>query len=83
MKSLSVLPLIFSFATALPTQRQTEATCTTCWSAINGLIVELERRVREGEDSFLFSLFSLDPNPLPAFLSFLNFALVYLLGVEQ
>jgi hypothetical protein len=53
MKSLSFLPLIFSFAAALPTQRQTETACTTRWSAINGLIVELEGRVREGEDSFL------------------------------
>jgi hypothetical protein len=55
MKSLSFLPLVFSFAAAaaLPTTRQTETTCTTHWSGINDLIVELEGRVREGEDFFL------------------------------
>ncbi|KAJ7842692.1 hypothetical protein B0H13DRAFT_2286703 [Mycena leptocephala] len=57
MKSLSFLPLIFSFAAALPTQRQTETACTTRWSAINGLIVELEGRVREADPTFLTSFY--------------------------
>ncbi|KAJ7841258.1 hypothetical protein B0H13DRAFT_2099946 [Mycena leptocephala] len=61
MRSFSFLPLplVFSFAAAaaFPTTRQTETTCTTHWSGINDLIVELEGRVREADPTFLTSFY--------------------------
>ncbi|KAJ6576952.1 hypothetical protein DFH09DRAFT_1148874 [Mycena vulgaris] len=57
MRSLSFLTLVFALATALPTTRQTETTCTTRWSAINGLIEDLEGRVRVADPTFLTSFY--------------------------
>ncbi|KAJ7681437.1 hypothetical protein B0H17DRAFT_1076389 [Mycena rosella] len=57
MKSLSFLPLVFTLAAAFPTTRQTEVTCTTRWSAINGLIEDLEGRVRVADPTFLTSFY--------------------------
>ncbi|KAJ7279306.1 hypothetical protein C8J57DRAFT_1302939 [Mycena rebaudengoi] len=57
MKFLSFLPLVFTLAAALPTTRETEVTCTTRWSSINGLIEDLEGRVRIADPTFLASFY--------------------------
>ncbi|KAJ6470656.1 hypothetical protein C8R47DRAFT_1077671 [Mycena vitilis] len=64
MKVLSFLPLLaaklaMALAATVPTARQTvaEVTCTTRWSAINGLIEDLEERVRVADPTFLTSFY--------------------------
>ncbi|KAJ7769473.1 hypothetical protein B0H16DRAFT_1517978 [Mycena metata] len=57
MKSLSLLPFIFTLAAALPAARQAETTCTTRWPAINTLIEDLEARVRVEDPTFLTSFY--------------------------
>ncbi|KAJ7129013.1 hypothetical protein C8R43DRAFT_957494 [Mycena crocata] len=60
MKSFSVLALFaaaFAGVAALPTARQAETTCTTRWSAINELIVELEDKVRVADPTFLITFY--------------------------
>ncbi|KAF7333573.1 hypothetical protein MSAN_02416300 [Mycena sanguinolenta] len=57
MKLLALLPFIFTLSAGLPTPRQTEATCTTRYSAINSLIEDLEARVIVAEPTFFTSTY--------------------------
>ncbi|KAJ7279309.1 hypothetical protein C8J57DRAFT_1302945 [Mycena rebaudengoi] len=57
MKFLSFLPLVFNLAASLPITRETEVTCTTRWSSINGLIEDLEGHVRIADPTFLTSFY--------------------------